>query len=127
MGGRPRVLIAEDNLATRTLLQHTLEMEGYEVEAVGDGRAALDSIRRAKPDCVVLDVMMPVLDGFGVLEGIRADDATREIPVVMLTALDDPDSTWKGWSGGCHYYMTKPFEPEDLINVVHDLTSGVAA
>ena len=125
--GSPRILVVEDNLATRTLLQHTLEMEGYEVEAVGDGATALERIRARTPNLVVLDVMMPGMDGFAVLEQIRADEGTRELPVVMLTALDDPDSTWKGWSAGCHYYMNKPFEPEDLISVVHDLTSGVAA
>jgi len=70
---------------------------------------------------------MPGMDGVTVLKKLREEDATRELPVIMLTALDDPDSTWKGWTSGCHYYMTKPFDPEEIIKVVQELLQAVPA
>ena len=122
-----RVLVVEDNPATRMLVQQTLELEGYDVVCVPDGIRALNEIQARRPDVVVLDVMMPGVDGFSVLEQIRREDRTKELPVLMLTALDDNDSTWKGWSSGCHYYLTKPFEIEDLVGAVNRLAEGAAA
>ena len=123
----PRVLVVEDNPATRMLIQSTLELEGYDVVCASDGARALGEIGSRKPDVVVLDVMMPGVDGFSVLERLRGEDKTKDLPVLMLTALDDNESTWKGWSGGCHYYMTKPFEIDDLLTAVRRLAEGAAA
>lgn len=122
-----RILIVEDNVSTRHLLEQTLELEGYDVTGVADGPSALAAVAAERPSLVLLDVMMPGLDGVEVLKKIRENETTKDLPVIMLTALDDPDSTWKGWTSGCHYYMTKPFDPEDLIRVVADLLQGVAA
>ena|SRR5438309_6770345 len=123
----PRVLVVEDNAVTRKLVQDTLELEGYEVVCAEEGGAALKEIGATRPDVIVLDAMMPGIDGFTVLSKLRNDPATADLPVLMLTALDDTDSTWKGWAGGCHYYMTKPFEIEDLLSAVGRLASGVLA
>ena len=122
-----RILIVEDNVSTRQLLEQTLELEGYDVASVGDGPSALARIESNRPALVLLDVMMPGLDGVEVLKKIRENDATKDLPVIMLTALDDPDATWKGWTAGCHYYMTKPFDPEDVVRVVAELLQGKAA
>lgn len=127
MGKHSRILVVEDNVATRTLLEHTLELEGYEVVGIGNGTLVLPHLADELPALVILDVMVPGLDGYEVLRAIRAEERTRHLPVLMLTALDDADSTWKGWSGGCDYYMNKPFDTDDLIRVVASLTSGVAA
>lgn len=127
MTPKPLILIAEDNVATRTLLEETLELEGYDVVGVGDGESVAPFLANRTPALIVLDVMMPGVDGFTVLAQIRSDDRTRELPVVMLTAMDDADSTWKGWRAGCNYYMNKPFEPEDLLSVIEGLVAGVAA
>jgi DNA-binding response OmpR family regulator len=127
MKGRYKILVVEDNFATRTLLEHTLEIEGYEVVAVADGIQVPQHLQDPLPALVILDIMLPGVDGLSVLRDIRASDRTRELPVLMLTALDDADSTWKGWTGGCDYYMNKPFDTEDLLSVVHNLTAGVAA
>ena len=127
MKGRQKVLVVEDNFATRTMLEHTLELEGYDVVALADA-AMLDAHLAAPvPSLVILDVMLPGVDGFTVLKSIRAAEPTRELPVLMLTALDDADSTWQGWTGGCDYYMNKPFDTEDLLSVVDNLVAGVAA
>jgi two-component system response regulator RpaA len=126
MKGRKRIVVVEDNYATRTMLEHTLELEGYDVVALADS-SELESHLAVVPDLVILDVMLPGVDGFTVLRSIRGGDRTRELPVLMLTALDDADSTWQGWTGGCDYYMNKPFDTDDLLAVVHNLVSGVAA
>jgi DNA-binding response OmpR family regulator len=122
----PRVLIVEDNPSTRAMIEQLLDLEGYDVVSAADGPAALQSLDPA-PALVLLDVMLPGIDGFEVLKAIRENEATHDVPVVMLTALDDADSTWKGWTAGCHYYMNKPFDTDHLISVVAELTSGVAA
>jgi|SRR6266550_36665 len=127
MKGRQKILVVEDNFATRTMLEHTLELEGYDVVALASGSMVANELAGPLPALVILDVMMPDVDGFTVLKRIRESDYTRELPVLMLTALDDADSTWQGWTGGCDYYMNKPFDTEDLLHVVQNLASGVAA
>lgn len=125
--GRPNILVVEDNTSTRTLIHDTLELEGYQVLSLADGQAVFDALERMTPSLVILDVMMPRVDGFTVLSRLRSDEKTRYIPVLMLTALDDAEATWKGWTGGCDYYMNKPFDTEDLIAVVGNLLAGVPA
>ena len=127
MKRRQKILVVEDNFATRTMLEHTLELEGYDVVALPDGSLVDAQLEDTVPSLVILDVMMPGVDGFTVLKKIRATDRTHELPVLLLTALDDADSTWQGWTGGCDYYMNKPFDTDDLLSVVHNLVSGVAA
>jgi diguanylate cyclase len=124
---RPTILVVEDNVATRALLESTLDLEGYEVRSLADGESVAAEIATRMPALVILDVMMPGMDGFAVLKQIRDNERTHELPVVMLTAMDDPDSTWKGWRTGCNYYMNKPFETDELLHVVADLVQGVAA
>ena len=126
MKGRPRILIVEDNVATRTMLEQTLDLEGFDVVSAPNGESVAGKLAGVLPNLVVLDVMMPGMDGFAVLQQIRANPRTQELPVVMLTALDDADSTWKGWRSGCNYYMNKPFEPDELLSAIRNLT-GVAA
>jgi two-component system OmpR family response regulator len=127
MKGRQKILVVEDNFATRTMLEATLELEGYDVVGLANGSLVARELTGILPALVILDVMMPDIDGFTVLKRIRENDSTRELPVLMLTALDDADSTWQGWTGGCDYYMNKPFDTEDLLSVVQNLTAGVAA
>src|SRR5215468_9152578 len=94
MKGRLKILVVEDNFATRTMLEHTLELEGYDVVALADGSSVAGHLAGPiLPALVILDVMMPGVDGFTVLKSIRAAERTRELPVLLLTALDDADST----------------------------------
>ena len=124
MKGRQKILVVEDNFATRTMLEHTLELEGYDVVALPDGSAVAGHLAGPVPALVILDIMMPGVDGFTVLKNIRASERTRELPVLLLTALDDADSTWQGWTGGCDYYMNKPFDTETLLEMMSDLWHG---
>lgn len=114
----PRILIAEDDPATRALLVDLLDAEGFDVEAAPNGTRAVEIVRASAPDLALLDIMMPGVDGLEVLKFIRHWPATATIPVVILTARDDDVTTWAGWTAGCDYFLTKPFEPEDLISTV---------
>ena len=118
---RPKVLIVEDDVATRALIKDTLELEGFETMEASSGTAALGILLRETPSVVLLDAMIPGVDGFEVLKRVRAQERTKEVPVLMLTAMDDAASTWKGWAGGCDYYMNKPFDTDELINSVRRL------
>src|SRR5688500_10084921 len=127
MARRTKILVVEDNLGTRSTLEYALEFEGYDVRGVSDDDEVAGALLDHRPHLVILDVMMPGKDGFEVLRDIRSDADTKELPVLMLTALDDPASTWKGWSGGCDYYMNKPFDTSDLLGIVAKLVRGEAA
>jgi signal transduction histidine kinase/DNA-binding response OmpR family regulator len=109
-----RVLIADDNADMRDYLKHLLATH-WDVEAVADGRAALAAIRVNKPDLVLTDVMMPIMDGFGLLREIRADPQLRELPVVMLSARAGEEARVEGLQAAANDYLTKPFSARELI------------
>ncbi|MEV1081885.1 response regulator transcription factor [Streptomyces sp. NPDC050211] len=106
------VLVAEDNEMQAELIRRSLLAEGHTATVVHDGRAALDAARRLAPDLVVLDLMLPVIDGFGVCRVLRADD---DIPVLMLTARSTEDDILLGLELGADDYMTKPYSPRELM------------
>ncbi|MCU1601086.1 MAG: Response regulator consisting of a CheY-like receiver domain and a winged-helix DNA-binding domain [Frankiales bacterium] len=111
----PKILVVDDELSIRQLVTDVLTIEGYEVEAVADGYAALAAIDARRPDCVVLDVMMPGIDGHEVLQRIRAAENGPELPVVMLTAAADDAQQWQAWTEGVDYFLAKPFEADELL------------
>jgi DNA-binding response OmpR family regulator len=96
-----------------------LEAEGFDVTVVRDGESALDEIERTLPDLIVLDVMMPGRDGFDVLRELKNRPQTAGIPVVLLTAKAADTDVWEGWKSGADYYMTKPFDPDELARFAH--------
>ena len=115
MEGRPRVVLADDNADMRAYVQRLLEQGGYEVEAVADGMAALAAIRRgAPPDLMLTDVMMPELDGFGLLAAIRADPALEGQLVVLLSARAGEEARVEGLAAGADDYLVKPFSAREL-------------
>ena len=113
-----RVLVADDDPDMITILRVNLEAEGYAVDAAVDGQAALDLARGTRPDMIVLDVMMPCIDGIAVLTEMRSDPDTRDIPIVLLTAKSNDDDIWAGWSAGADYYLTKPFQLDELLHFI---------
>jgi DNA-binding response OmpR family regulator len=123
---KPKILIAEDDPATRALLVDLLEAEGFDVDAAPNGTRAVELIRAATPDLALLDIMMPGVDGLEVLKFIRHWPPTATIPVVILTARDDDVTTWAGWTAGCDYFLSKPFEPDVLISTVTRLAPRTA-
>jgi type II secretory ATPase GspE/PulE/Tfp pilus assembly ATPase PilB-like protein len=112
--GRHTVLLVEDEDALRTVLRDLLEREGYSVIEAQDGVQALDEIDRHAPDALVLDLNLPRLDGYQVLNHIRARPGTAELPVLVLTAKGDEDSEVKVFENGANDFITKPFRPRAL-------------
>ena len=116
------VLVVDDDPAIRQLLTDVLEMDGYEVSVAVDGLAAVRQVQAVQPDFVILDVMMPGLDGFGVLDAVRAQPG-EPVPVLMLTAAAESNANARAWAGGVDYYLAKPFTADAVL----DLIDGVLA
>ncbi|MEO6712193.1 MAG: response regulator [Mycobacteriales bacterium] len=123
----PSILVVDDDPSVRMLVRDVLETEGYEVRSAMDGFSALASVDCNMPDCVVLDVMMPGMDGHAVLDQLRARSNDPHIPVVMLTANGGDDQAWQAWTEGVDYFLTKPFEPEELLRYLSYLFTPSAA
>ena len=116
-----RILICDDDPVILRLLQVNLELEGYEVLTANHGEEAYETAIREVPDLVILDIMMPRLDGYQTCEKLKAEDKTKSIPVVFLSAKAQQSDIEKGKSYGVAEYLTKPFDPNDLIDVVERL------
>ncbi len=121
-----KILVVDDDPAVRSLVRDVLELEGYEVDVADDGFSALRRLASGRPDAVVLDVMMPGLDGHGVLSRIRSSDGGSDLPVIMLTAAADDAHAWQAWSGGVDYFLAKPFDPSELLRYLDYLFDGAA-
>ncbi|MGD2206837.1 MAG: response regulator [Anaerolineae bacterium] len=118
MAGKSTVLIADDRLDNVELVRDLLTMQGYEVISATNGREALDRIRQHLPDLVLLDLDMPLLNGYQVCEQMKADPATADIPVLMLTAWAEPEQRVKGLRLGADDYVAKPFDYRELLERV---------
>ncbi|HEX7044577.1 MAG TPA: response regulator [Burkholderiales bacterium] len=116
------VLIAEDEPHIVESLSFVLRREGYDVTAVGDGETALASVRRARPDVLILDVMLPKLNGFEVLKQIRRDAALNSLPVIVLTAKGQSQDRRLAEEIGVSRFMTKPFSNREVVEEVRRLT-----
>ena len=117
------ILVVDDEPTLQELLEDTLVLGGHEVRIAGCGGEALTAAASEPPDLVILDVMMPGMSGFQVLETLRAAPTTHGLPVIMLTARADDTSTWQGWRAGADIYLPKPFDPADLLRWVERLTA----
>ena len=124
MSDQKRVLVVDDEPDVLLLCRVNLEFEGYEVATAPDGEAGLEACRELRPDVVLLDVMMPKMDGWQVLEAIKGDDELKHIPVVMLTAKVQDEDQIRGWSAGAAEYITKPFSPLSLSQVISDVITN---
>jgi CheY-like chemotaxis protein len=121
-----RILVVDDDPTILRLLQVNLEMEGHEVLPAEDGFEALATLRAQRPEVVLLDVMMPGLDGWQVCERIRADEdaAIASVPVVFLSARAQESDLARGAEVGADAYVTKPFDPLALVELVERLAAG---
>lgn len=124
MARQRKILVTDDERHIVRLIQVNLERAGYQVVTAFDGKEALKRVEADKPDLVVLDVMMPHMDGFEVLKRLQANAATRNIPVVMLTAKAQDVDVFRGWSSGVSAYLTKPFNPLELMTFIKRIFSG---
>lgn len=113
-----KILVVDDEKHIVRLVQVNLERAGYEVVTAYDGEEALQKVKQERPDLIVLDVMMPKMDGFEVMKHLKADPETKEIPVIMLTAKAQDADVFRGWKAGVDCYLTKPFNPLELLTFV---------
>jgi len=100
------------------MLSFILSAEGYEVTPAGDGPGALDALSRVQMDLMLLDVMMPGMDGWQVLDQVRGRSATHDLPVLMISALNEPQNVQKAMELGANGFVTKPFDMKDLLEKV---------
>ena len=126
-GDVTRVLVVDDDASIRQLLELTFSVEGFEVTTARDGREGLHSALDDPPDVVVLDVMMPELDGWTVAERLKADPRTADVPVVFLSARTQDSDLRRGRELGAAAYVTKPFDTFDLVELVSELVGTPGA
>lgn len=116
-----RILIVEDEESLLKLESILLSSKGYNVTGVMDGKSALEEVRINRPDLVILDIMLPEMDGFEVCRQIKENPETRHIPVVMLTAKKNSQDFARGRQVGCDEYITKPFKSSKVLDVIQEL------
>ena len=121
-----RIVLADDEPNLVIPIEYLLKREGFEVTVARDGEEALEAIARVHPHLVLLDVMMPRKSGFAVCQVLRADEANRELKIVLLTAKGRDDDVAKGLALGADAYMIKPFSPKELALKVRELLGGAA-
>lgn len=112
---KQKVLVVDDEQDIRELIQYNLEKEGYSVHSVASGEEALDALQRNQPDAVVLDLMLPGVDGLALCKRLKQDSKTSTVPIVMLTAKSEDSDIVSGLELGADDYVTKPFSPKVLI------------
>ena len=121
-----RVLVVDDDDVIRGLLELNLQLEGHEVVTAADGQDALDQVAADPPQLIVLDVMMPTVNGLQVAERLKADPSTRGIPIILLSARAMETDVRSGMEIGVDQYVTKPFDPIDLMELVERLLDTAA-
>lgn len=116
--GMTRVLVIDDEPAIADVLRMLLEFRGHEVLVANDGSRGYATAQRQAPDVIVLDLMMPVMDGFATLDALRSDERTEAIPVVILSALSSAEVKQRCHDMGVRAILQKPYKPEDLLRAV---------
>jgi len=118
---RKRILVVDDEIYIVHILEFSLTMEGYSILTASDGEEALRVIDSERPDLVVLDIMMPKLDGYEVCRRLRQDEQFQELPVILLSAKGRPVDREAGLQAGADDYITKPFSPRKLLEKIREL------
>jgi two-component system alkaline phosphatase synthesis response regulator PhoP len=118
---RGRILVVDDEIYIVHILDFSLGMEGYEVITALDGEEALKKASETKPDLIVLDIMMPKMDGYETCKALKADEATKDIPVILLSAKGRNVDMQTGYDVGADEYITKPFSPRKLVDRINTM------
>lgn len=117
---RKKIVVVDDEEDICMALKETLNQD-YNVFTAEDGKEAIELIRNIKPDLVIMDVLMPVMDGFEACRRMKSDKFTASIPIIFLTAKNQFEDAQKGFESGCDSYMSKPFSPSKLMQKVSEL------
>ncbi len=123
MASSPTVLVVEDDPVILRLLEVNFDLEGFGVLVAHDGQEGIDLARREKPDVVISDIMMPKVSGLELVQALKGDEATASIPIILLSAKAQTADLKSGMAAGADDYVTKPFEPLDLVDRVNALLS----
>jgi len=118
---KPTILVVEDDPDLRRILRLQLTTHGFTVAEAPDGAAGFAAVQQQRPDCVILDLMMPVLDGFGFLKRVRSVHGLQDIPVVIVTASEDERNRIRGFQYQADAYMSKPYDLRELTTQVRRL------
>jgi two-component system alkaline phosphatase synthesis response regulator PhoP len=121
-----RILVVDDEIYIVHILDFSLGMEGYEVVTALDGEQALEKAHTEKPDLIVLDIMMPKLDGYETCKRLKADAATKDVPVILLSAKGRNIDQKVGFEVGADDYITKPFSPKKLVERINSILGHAA-
>lgn len=119
-----KILVVDDDRVIQQLLVVNLELEGYDVDVASDGEQALERVKGYEPDLVILDIMMPKLDGWEVCRRIKQDPATQDVPIIFLSARAQDMDIRRGYATGVNAYLTKPFDPVELLDLVERVLRG---
>jgi DNA-binding response OmpR family regulator len=119
-----RILIVDDEPNIVLALELLMKREGYEIHTVDDGQKALDAVKEFRPDLIILDIMMPKMDGYEVCQRIRADASLKDISIIMLTAKGREVEREKGLALGADYYVTKPFSTREVMMMIKEVLSS---
>ena len=123
MNKKFKILVSEDNPDIRKILVMRLEINGYDVIQAQDGEEAIDKIKKEAPDLVILDLMMPKISGFEVCRMIKFDEKYKDMPIIVLSALDQQSDRERAIENGADAYFIKPFDLELLLNKIESLVS----
>ena len=118
-----RILIVDDEPNIVLALELLMKREGYTVQSVDDGQKAFDAVREFRPDLILLDIMMPKMDGYEVCQRIRADASLKDISIIMLTAKGREVEREKGLALGADFYVTKPFSTREVMMMIKEVLS----
>lgn len=124
MSDKKKILVVEDEADFRMMLRTRLEANGYEVSEAEDGAIGLEKARNTGPDLIILDVMLPKMDGYKVARLLKFDERHRNIPIIILTARTQQSDRETGMEVGADAYLTKPYKPEEMLEIVARLLSG---
>ena len=116
-----RILVVEDQEDNRQILRDLLENSGYEMTEAGDGEEALQAVAAARPDLILMDIQLPVLDGYETTRRIKADPATSNIPIIAVTSYALSGDETKAIDAGCNGYVAKPFSQRKILAMVQEL------
>ena len=118
-----RILCIEDDTETRILLKKALESAGMQVDSVWSGDKGVEAAMQGSFDCILLDLMMPGMDGFQVIRALKTQGLTRNLPVIVVTARDDSESRQRAMAAGASKYIIKPFDLDNLVQTIRSLVS----
>ena len=120
---KKRIMVVEDDPGILRQIAFNLESNGYAVETAATGLQAIKLLMASRPDLLITDVMMPEMDGHELVSSVRADPDLSDLPVIMLTARSQDEDMMQGYQSGTDLYLTKPFNPAELITFVHRILS----